>query len=515
MKHNLIMSRNSKITLIATLLALLTACAGGGGGGSASAPYLLSSTGQGTFYGSHQLLKTYSNGQTSTLNPNSGPATTWSVDHITRTDTYSYSDGSTASWDLVVQPTSTIPSINLASYSPDWTTTGSVTPPNVGNITNTYGDGYTSTQDGTALKPFLQTNLSALSVTDPNAYVSSSTATYNLTWGTPDKNGPSYVSLYPNSSTHLPFNLNYMGVAVSGQGVIGPTLVQPSADVLDAWSKGWTGKGINLLTIDDYSSVSACNSALSCHGITTMMISDLVAPGASKFGLDWNRASIGKDINGFSINSLTQMQVINMSFADTQAYADSWVSFLQQVNTGLNVGTAQAVLVKAADNNFGQDTYSTLGGDYLVKALVDNPNTLSRLLIVGALNKNGSVSSPATIASYSSYAGSNPVVQNRFVVANGNAPYALGGVAINGTSMPGYNTVPGSQGTSFAAPVVAGYAAVLMQKFPNLSAASTSNIILDTARTDTLTCNPNCDPAIYGRGEASLSRALAPVGKLR
>jgi hypothetical protein len=41
------------------------------------------------------------------------------------------------------------------------------------------------------------------------------------------------------------------------------------------------------------------------------------------------------------------------------------------------------------------------------------------------------------------------------------------------------------------------------------------NIILDTARTDTLSCYPSCDTAIYGKGEASLSRALAPVGRLR
>jgi hypothetical protein len=42
--------------------------------------------------------------------------------------------------------------------------------------------------------------------------------------------------------------------------------------------------------------------------------------------------------------------------------------------------------------------------------------------------------------------------------------------------------------------------------------------MLDTARYDTLTCYKTtlgCDPNIYGKGEASLSRALAPVGKLR
>jgi hypothetical protein len=63
--------------------------------------------------------------------------------------------------------------------------------------------------------------------------------------------------------------------------------------------------------------------------------------------------------------------------------------------------------------------------------------------------------------------------------------------------------------------VVAGYAAVIMSKFPNLNAEKTSAIILDTARYDTLSCYPSCNPQIYGRGEASLSRALAPVGRLR
>ena len=86
---------------------------------------------------------------------------------------------------------------------------------------------------------------------------------------------------------------------------------------------------------------------------------------------------------------------------------------------------------------------------------------------------------------------------------------------MNGANISGYNSISANLGTSYAAPVVAGYAAVVMQKFPNLTAQNTSSIILDTARYDTLTCNPNCDPTIYGKGEASLSRALAPVGYLR
>jgi subtilisin family serine protease len=82
----------------------------------------------------------------------------------------------------------------------------------------------------------------------------------------------------------------------------------------------------------------------------------------------------------------------------------------------------------------------------------------------------------------------------------------------------GGNAVNQGDGTSYAAPRVAGYVAIVRSKFPNLSATNTASILLDTARYDTLECSKNggvCDPKIYGKGEASLSRALAPVGKLK
>jgi subtilisin family serine protease len=134
---------------------------------------------------------------------------------------------------------------------------------------------------------------------------------------------------------------------------------------------------------------------------------------------------------------------------------------------------------------------------------------LVRVLPVGALDKNGTVASKATIATYSNYAGANTAISDRFVTAYGNMPWTTGSVKINGSNFGV------EQGTSFAAPLVAGYAAVIGQKFPNLDAVKISSIILDTARYDTLSCNPNCDVTLYGKGEASLSRALAPVGRLR
>jgi subtilisin family serine protease len=135
-----------------------------------------------------------------------------------------------------------------------------------------------------------------------------------------------------------------------------------------------------------------------------------------------------------------------------------------------------------------------------------------RLLIVGSVSSNGSTSKPTSISNYSNTAGNDSDVQERFLVAYDSTPFSSGNVAFNGT------TLNSGVGTSYAAPRVAGYVAIVRSKFPNLSAKNTASILLDTARYDTLTCYKSaagCDPAIYGKGEASLSRALAPVGKLK
>jgi subtilisin family serine protease len=264
-----------------------------------------------------------------------------------------------------------------------------------------------------------------------------------------------------------------------------------------------------------------------------MMKTDYIAPGASKFGLD---ASGGTafDIAGTNLTSSKAINVINMSYglpaptnnwycnngcgiapttavynagiAATATDHNNLINYLNGVTSITNLSNfSNAVIINAAGNDNLDTKYSLTA-----LALSGNTNVASRLLVVGALDKNGTVASPATKASYSNYAGSSSAISDRFVMANGTMPWTAGSVKIGGTNFAGDYS-----GTSFAAPLVAGYAAIVMQKFPNLSAASTSNIILDTARTDTLSCHPSCSSAIYGKGEASLSRALAPVGSLR
>ena len=127
-----------------------------------------------------------------------------------------------------------------------------------------------------------------------------------------------------------------------------------------------------------------------------------------------------------------------------------------------------------------------MGVDYLNVALRGTASAI----YVGALSNNGSTIVPANLASYSNTAGTDTVVQNRFLV-----------VGVEGGQT-------GLYGTSFAAPVVSGYAAIVGSKFTRATATQISNQLLNTARQDTIS---NYSATLHGRGEASLSRALAPL----
>jgi subtilisin family serine protease len=125
---------------------------------------------------------------------------------------------------------------------------------------------------------------------------------------------------------------------------------------------------------------------------------------------------------------------------------------------------------------------------------INSPAYKDKTILVGALDQNG-----GSLASYSNMAGS---FSARFVVADGRGL---------GNSAGGYE-----EGTSFAAPRVSGYVAILRQKFPNLNASSSASVILDTATWNSGKWGEKnaTNQAIYGQGEANLGRALAPVGSL-
>jgi hypothetical protein len=460
---------------------------------------------------------------------------TRSADNQFRTITYSFANGGTNMVVDNVKGDVQAPVFTPANYPDKWNTTGGFKAPSTGPVETMYVDGLKSIdEDGSRAKPFLQTTLANLpsQVTDPNGIVSSLTTTYDLTWGIPDKKGPDFSSRF-KTSNKLETSLSYVGIKVTGPVENGklsdyPTLKKPSGDILDAWNKGWTGVGRNILIMDSFSKRDQCAKGNeNCHGVEVMMITDYIAPGATKMGLDFNDlAGTVFDSNGVNLKTPQKIDVINMSFHYGPENKWTIEPSDEEYKEGIEYTKfGHDKMIKVLNGTIGIDNVTNVSGALITKsagnfnlpaqydltnrALAADPGVASRLLIVGALDGNGTPEKKVEKAWYSNTAGTVPEIASRFVMAYGKLPWTNNSVAINGTN------VDEAFGTSFAAPIVAGYAAIIMQKFPNLDAIKTSSIILDTARTDTLACSPDCKSTIYGRGEASLSRALAPVGRLR
>lgn len=260
-------------------------------------------------------------------------------------------------------------------------------------------------------------------------------------------------------------------------------------EIATAWQQGFTGTGTTITVIDDFTSGSRLRGNLGTgvkrlrHGEWTRTEAGMIAPGATMRWQDFNK--------GTAISLGAGLNTLNLSYGmyATAGYSAAQIGWSAQESSIIaHARNGTAVVVKAAGNDSVAVGSATAAGsmDYLNQALIGAQATI----FVGALSANGSVSQPASLASYSNYAGSNPTVQAQFLTV---------GVTGNTT---------GLYGTSFAAPVVTGYSAVLGSKFRTASPAQIANQLLTTARTDTIR---SFDPALHGRGEASIARALAPI----
>ena len=488
-----------------------------------------------TYSGSVETkVTTYGDGATSTAVFNAtSNSISWGTDHVTKTTQYKFSDGTSNSVATTIQPTYSTPVLTAAVYATNWSSTGKVTPPSVSAYAARYGDGFASTlQSGSVSLPFLQTTLTPNgpsgtgAINDPNAFVLSPTnISYNLTWGLPDKSGPLYANAFKSGSYTFSSPANVWGNTVAGYNLNnGPTYVAPHPDVLDAWNKGWTGNKVNIV-IADYLGQN--------HGVIVTSLVARYAVGSNYYGITLDQNLYLNTNNVFktdgTLANLTTAQkigVINTSFganyvngtSDQQrSIVDSGLATFRTYWQNALGGTAgyiykgldltDAVVTKAAGNDsIAADKES------FVKAFSTDAKIGPRIIVVGALSfdNNGK----GIISSYSNTAGTDAVVSSRFLLASGATPFNYGDVSINGYLVPS-SDFGNNVGTSYAAPRIAGYSAIVRQKFPNLSGANTADILLATARYDTLACYPNCDKTIYGQGEASLSRALAPVGYLK
>lgn len=273
-----------------------------------------------------------------------------------------------------------------------------------------------------------------------------------------------------------------------------PTLYSwMSPDLSAAWKAGYEGQGTTVTMVDEFSGRDPFSGDFNgtwqtqLHGLWTTEEVSLIAPDASIIKQNFN---IGGTVRLYS-----GLNVINASYAMYAAssvplssirWASEESSMIRYAQNG------QALIVKAAGNDSVAVGTAVKTGTYA--GYVDDFDAAligaQSALFVGALNSNGTTLNKASLASYSDTAGSNTTVQAHFLV-----------VGVDGAQTDLY-------GTSFAAPVISGYAAIIGSKFKTASATAIADDLLSTARKDTLV---NYNAATYGQGEASLANALAPV----
>ena len=271
-------------------------------------------------------------------------------------------------------------------------------------------------------------------------------------------------------------------------------------DVMNAWRSGFKGQGTTVHVHDQFNGAPTSvdlNPGLALNQYATHggMVSEVVrrtAPLANIERRQW--------INGNISLQAGRLNVINASYALIDSTNAGVVGFVRnQMQLAPLAHAGAAVVVKAAGNS--ATSLSSVGGtgDVLNIAL----KGAKSVIFAGALQSHSTQASTirlgrwsfsvgGTVASkawYSNTPGSDPEYQSKFLMVG----------------VPSNMTVAG---TSFAAPQISAYAAMVGSKFTQATPEQVTNQLLNTARQDTIR---GYNRAEHGMGEASLSRALAPV----
>lgn len=290
-------------------------------------------------------------------------------------------------------------------------------------------------------------------------------------------------------------------------------------DISAAWNDGYTGQGVSITVIDDFSSSDFLTGRVQdidgdkqediqsfTHGGWTALQASLVAPGATMYEQDFTARGAVKLRSGFNVLSLSYGMLTTAGYSVDQI---RWGRREQSIVDAASAGTA--LVSKSAGNTWGLavgepfvDGNGNTLQDYLALDLIGTPSTI----FVGALVDNPDSVSTGVMASYSTIAGSNPLVQAQFLVVGVEAGGTISDEFANYGASCGSTLGTCLYGTSFAAPIVSGYAAIVSSKFPGATPTQVANQLLQTAREDTIF---GYNSSVHGQGEASLSRALAPI----
>ena len=282
--------------------------------------------------------------------------------------------------------------------------------------------------------------------------------------------------------------------SLNGVGV--DPIATRDTDARQSWTQGWTGKNVKVGVADDFNS----NGIFDLHGdfVTLVMLS--VAPEADLASKDMlgstTEMTADAALQYFEENGY---HIINASWGMFRFDHDTgaeWLGFDQYVSNAVaNFDQAKendkaALIIYAAGNNgyycnWKRAEHCTVASAIVSKAREAGYKAGEKTVFVGSLADGTS-----DMADYSVVAGD---LKNDFIVAHDDV-LATGDAA----------------GTSFAAPRVSGAAALVRQKFPNLTSAQLKQVILQTA-TDLGDAGVD---EVYGHGKLNILGALSPVGNV-
>ena len=294
-----------------------------------------------------------------------------------------------------------------------------------------------------------------------------------------------------------------------------------------AWADGTTGTGVTIAVVDTgvdadspefagrFSSRSVDiygrNRSISGsddHGTNVAMVAAAARDGEGILGIAWgaNVLAIRADEPGScaadSSASDAECSFPDSAIAKSIRYATANGAKVINLSLGGPGGTSRDLkdAVRAAVNagllvvvSAGNEGLAQLDG--FGSQLITAGN--GGVIVVGSIDENYKISD------FSNRAGSNAA---SYIVARGDGVccvYENGELFVDDE---GYVYI--LSGTSFAAPQVAGAAALLAQAFPNLTGREIAQILLDSAND----LGARGADAVYGKGSLDIQRALQPAG---
>jgi hypothetical protein len=340
----------------------------------------------------------------------------------------------------------------------------------------------------------------------PTSIVAPDITTYDYSLGTPSNDTDARAALYDTSLFSLPYTSVYGSPSFSSLSKANNSInsgqdPRPSRDTnaTQVWAQGWSGKGVDVRIVDDFNS----NGQIDTHGDSVSLVVHFVAPEANQGAVhlgDYGSFSFDAGITANNTAFADGFEIVNNSWGVIQdadyndAFDSELATYVANFNPASQPTGPQALSIWAAGNNAAK-CESLVGSRRLedceflaatVAALRDQGETAGEnYLWVGAVQDNADI-----ITDYSLEAGALAL---DFLVANDDV-LATGDAA----------------GTSFAAPRVAGAAALVKQKFPNLNTQQLKQVLLQTA-SDLGLSGPD---SVYGYGKLNINSALSPIGGL-